>query len=270
MPVKARRRIMYFRVTRRHLRLGRPRLFTEKINWRIVNDRRDILSGTCDKIWMQDFARDAGVKVPNRIWVGTSLAELAEVDLPARWVLKPNHSSGRVHFGEGKANLAELQAVTKGWLYEQTSVTLADEWAYGEARKCFIAEERLGQSDIDLPDYKFFVFHGKPELIQVDSSRFSGHERRLYTPDWEPLEVVNIYPLGPVIPKPATLDQMLAAAAMLGQPFDFIRVDFYEVGGEVIFGELTPYPGGGIEPYSPRSLDAVLGSKWTLPQLQQY
>ncbi len=260
---------MYFRVTRRPLHLRRPRLFTEKVNWRVVNDRRDILAGTCDKLWMQDYAKDAGCKVPNRLWAGTSLAELAKLDLPARWVLKPNHSSGRVYFGDGKPDLEELLYVTEGWMDGQTSITLADEWAYGKARKCFIAEERLGQTDADLPDYKFFVFHGKPELIQVDSSRFNGHERRLYTPSWEPLDVVNIYPLGPVAPRPSTLDDMLSAAATLGEPFDFIRVDFYEVDGEVIFGELTPYPGGGIEPYSPRSLDAVLGGKWTLPQFQK-
>lgn len=268
VPLRARRRIMYFRVTGRLLRLGRPRLFTEKVNWRIINDRRDLLSRTCDKLWMQDYAKDAGLVVPKRIWAGTSLAELAQLDLPPRWVLKPNHSSGRVYFGEGEADLGELQSVTKGWMESQTSATLIDEWAYEKARKCFVVEERLGQSSADLPDYKFFVFNGTPEIIQVDSSRFSGHERRLYTPDWEPLEVTNVYPLGPVAPRPFTLDQMLSAAAKLGRPFDFIRVDFYEVDGEVVFGELTPYPGGGIEPYSSLSLDAELGSKWVLPQLQ--
>ena len=45
-----------------------------------------------------------------------------------------------------------------------------------------------------------------------------------------------------------------------------LRVDCYEVEGELWFGELTPYPGAGLSPIEP-DLDARLGAAWTLPPL---
>ena len=49
---------------------------------------------------------------------------------------------------------------------------------------------------------------------------------------------------------------MLEVAETLGAAFDFVRVDLYDVGGEVWFSELTPYPGGGLDRFDP-ALDAL-------------
>src|SRR3982750_723333 len=35
----------------------RPRTFTEKLNWRITLDRRELLAPTCDKLAMKEHAR---------------------------------------------------------------------------------------------------------------------------------------------------------------------------------------------------------------------
>jgi hypothetical protein len=43
-----------------------------------------------------------------------------------------------------------------------------------------------------------------------------------------------------------------------------VRVDFYDVDGEDWFGELTPYPGGGLDPFDP-ALDDRLGTLGRLP-----
>jgi hypothetical protein len=58
---------------------------------------------------------------------------------------------------------------------------------------------------------------------------------------------------------------MLATAAKLGSGFDFIRVDLYNILGEVYFGEFTPYPGSGLCRFVPASFDTELGARWTLP-----
>ena len=60
---------------------------------------------------------------------------------------------------------------------------------------------------------------------------------------------------------------MLAIASGLGRSFDFMRVDLYNVDGEIFFGELTPYPGSGINRFVPASFDSELGAKWELPVL---
>jgi hypothetical protein len=101
-------------------------------------------------------------------------------------------------------------------------------------------------------------------LVQVDTGRFGDHRRRLYTPDWTPVDVVEDVAPGPVTPPPASLPRMLEIASALGAAFDFIRVDLYDVAGEVWFSELTPYPGGGLDRFDP-ALDELLGSWWQLP-----
>src|SRR5205085_1748016 len=83
----------------------RPRSFTEKLNWRISWDRRPLLAHTCDKLAMKEHACRAAaglVRVPETFWSGTDVADLVHADLPPRWVLKPNHTCMRVHFGEGR------------------------------------------------------------------------------------------------------------------------------------------------------------------------
>ncbi|WP_236829974.1 ATP-grasp fold amidoligase family protein [Blastococcus sp. KM273128] len=136
---------------------------------------------------------------------------------------------------------------------------------HSRARKLLVVEEAIGGGE-PLDDYKFFVFHGQVAAIQVDRGRFTaGHTRTFYTRDWEPLPVQVVAPGGPPAPAPAELAGMLRAAEVLGRSFDFMRVDLYCTGGQVWFGELTPYPGGGVLPFEPPSFDAWLGARWTLP-----
>ena len=59
-----------------------------------------------------------------------------------------------------------------------------------------------------------------------------------------------------------TMDAMIAAAEKLGDRFDFVRVDFYEVEGKPRFGEMTFYPGSGLNRFDPVSLDAMMGREW--------
>ena len=113
------RRVRYLLIHGRPLRLRRPRAFTEKVNWRCLHDRREVLVATCDKLAMKQWAAERGgpdLRIPRTLWSGTDLGELADVDLPDRWVLKPNHRSGLVLFGAGPADVPALRAATRGWL----------------------------------------------------------------------------------------------------------------------------------------------------------
>lgn len=268
LPLRLRRHLLYLRAQHRLGRLRHPVLLTEKVNWRILVDRREVLSWTCDKLRMKDYARrTAGdlVRVPRTLWAGRDVAELAALAPAGPWVLKPNHLSGPVLFGAGRPDVQVLRERTRDWLGNRHADELG-EWAYGHAERTLIAEERIGGGQPP-PDYKFFVFDGRPVCVQVDTGRFTDHRRTLYDLQWRPLPVLNAYPGGEPVPRPRGLPLMLAAAARLGAPFDFMRVDLYDVEGEVWFGELTPYPGGGLEPFAPRHVDHWLGRQWRLPEL---
>lgn len=269
LPLRLRRQVLYVRYQRRLLNLRNPERFTEKVNWRIVCDRRELLAWTCDKQRMKEQAeRIDGLYVPQTYWFGTDVRELDEVYLPDRWVLKPNHRSGAVYFGEGQvSDTADLVSITSGWMREAEAVELG-EWAYSRARPGMIAEERIG--GIEAPDdYKFFVFNGEPLVVLVDTGRFAQHRRGFYRiPRWEPIDVVNQYPQAPPMSRPAHLNEMMRIASALGSPFDFMRVDLYDTERHgITFGETSPYPGGGLGPFQPPAYDIELGRAWSLPGL---
>ena len=196
------------------------------------------------------------------VWSGTDVAAFAAADLPPTWVLKPNHGSGRVHIGTGRPEVAALRRITAGWL-DEPLYRERGEWVYSQARRLLLAEEFLGSGEPPV-DLKFLVFAGRVELVQVDTGRFGDHRRRLYTPDWTAVDVVEAVAPGPLTGPPAQLPRMLEVASALGAGYDFVRVDLYEVDGEVWFSELTPYPGGGLDAFDP-ALDSRLGALWQLP-----
>ena len=265
VPFSVRRQLRYYRRFGRTLSLRHPQRFSEKVTWRILYDRRPMLLGTCDKLQMKEHALATApdlVRVPRTYWQGTDVSELAGVDLPARWVLKPNHRSGLVLFGEGRADVDDLRERTRGWT-ESVHWQVTREWAYSDAAPVMVVEEFLGTGDPPA-DYKVFVFDGVPRMVQVHTSRFGEHQSRQYTPDWEPIAWNAGYSAGPDQPRPERLADMLRAASAMAEGFDMLRVDFYEIDGVLWFGELTPYPGAGLILWDP-PLDEAMGSWWTLP-----
>lgn len=263
LPLERRRRVLYRKYHGRDLRLDPPVRISEKVNWRIVHDRRPLLAWTCDKLRMKEYAAGfPGLEVPRTLWAGTDVGELAEMSFPERWVLKPNHRSGLVHLGQGQPTRKELAVLTSGWLKDFQTARLG-EWAYGQAQPCILAEEWIGDGDAVPTDYKFYVFDGVPAAIQVHTGRFGEYAKRFYRPDWTPVDGTD----GPLAPRPAALDEMLELAGALGAPFDFMRIDLFWTRGKVYFGETTPYPAGGLVQVRPDSLDVELGALWTLPDL---
>lgn len=68
------------------------------------------------------------------------------------------------------------------------------------------------------------------------------------------------------LPRPATLDKMIDYACRLAQPFPHVRVDFYEVNGNLFFGELTFSTHGNVfENYKKETLQQW-NSYLTLPR----
>lgn len=263
------RRLGYLKGHKRLPRLRNPRTFTEKVQWRILYDRRELIRLTGDKMWMKAYTTKLnihGLKIPVPIWAGTDLTDLREFELPPRWVLKPNNRSGLVHIGTGAPSVSGLTTLTADWLtpfeWEHRR-----EWAYRDARQMFIIEPFIGESSVPR-DLKFYVFSGDVALIQIDSGRFVHHERSFYSSDWTYLPISHGYPLAPPVQAPTSLGELLRIAGEIGAEFDFVRVDLYDTPSGIHFGELTPYPAGGVKPFQPRSFDFELGQRWRLPALE--
>src|ERR1700733_7132943 len=122
LPSGPSRRALFFYAHHRFPQVGSPVTFNEKVNWRILKDRREIISWTCDKLAMKDYASSVQIaaghdlRIPRTLWSGTDVRELEKVKLPEHWVLKPNHRSGTVFFGHGEPDVRALQETVRGGL----------------------------------------------------------------------------------------------------------------------------------------------------------
>lgn len=138
-------------------------------------------------------------------------------------------------------------------------------WPATQMKRDFIVERMYSTPTSNLlEDYKFYVFHGQVGLIQVITARdeepcyahFDRDFNRLSVKRYNKKEISNDYKLSPVV------FEMVLAAEKIGHYFDFARIDFYELDGEVYFGEITQCPNNGYARFEPQEFDIQLGRKW--------
>lgn len=244
-----------------------PRSFNEKLMHRKLCTDDERFAKVEDKWAVREYVRNrVGEDIlPDVYHVTDNPTEIPLSKLPDEFVIKPTHLSGPIIFVEDKstANWDAIKSDCNEWLSSRHG-TIRGEYWYQDIEPRIVFEERLRDEEHDVPkDFKFFVFHGQVEYIEVDIGRFSDHTRIFYNTKWMPQEFALKYPLGPTTERPAQFEKMIEVAELLGDGFDFIRVDLYQPNGDkVIFGEVTVAHGSGSEQFDPLAYDFELGSLW--------
>src|SRR6185312_5625486 len=104
-------------------------------------------------------------------------------------------------------------------------------------------------------------FHGKPEAVQKDNH--AHNLNAFYTPDWMLTDATYRSTSGiRQADRPENLGEMIEIASRLSAPFDFVRIDLYNVHGRVYFGEFTFTPTAGTHKFGPPHWDLYFGEKW--------
>ncbi len=261
-------RLRFLNGHRRWPRLSPPRSFNERVLWRILFDRRPEIAMCCDKLAARRFALQRCPRLPvtELIWAGDDLRELTRLELPERWILKPNNASGLTHQGRGQLDLDSVTRLTEqtvGWLDMPFGPSAWRwPWGYTKAERCYLVERFVGSGEVVPPDLKCYVFDGKVALWQLDQGRGHQHLVVLFSPTWEMIgsQLDNSDP--GEIPKPTCLQQAGRFAESLAEGFDALRVDFLLDRDHFYFSELTPYTGDAMIPFRPVSLDFELGTYW--------
>ena len=250
--------------------LDHPRTFSEKVQYRKLNDRNPLYRTLVDKAAAKAYIDDklgAPYSVP-AYWVGTDLATVdwPKVELPV--VVKPTHASAQGRFLYHRADIDALIAENPlpAWL-KLDHAHYNREWAYSQVKPQVIIEKMLNV-DGGVPwDYRFFTFGGRVFCVQVDIREDGRGYSCIYTRDWKrmPFTDAGYLPDYPgELQRPHRFAEMLSVAERLGEGLDFVRVDLYASRDWVHVGELTLYPGGGFENYQPARYDRLLGDQWTL------
>jgi len=248
--------------------LEHPSGFNEKILFKMLRDRRQMLTLFSDKLRVRDYVRKVAPSlfIPTLYWWSDRAEALPFDALPRKFVLKANHGSGWNCIVEDKQEVRRSDLVKLGRRWLKSDFTIVGrEWAYRDIRRALYAEQLLDSRGAPTPpDYKLFAFAGRVRLIQVDRGRFTRHTQVLYDERWKRVEGTVAAVPGEPIEKPTSLPLMIEAAEALSGSVDFVRVDLYDIDGKVYFGELTSSPNKGLSPFRPPSLDSLLGS-WLDP-----
>lgn len=258
-------KMRYEVIVGKKLNLENPKTFNEKLQWLILNDRKDIYTTIVDKYEVKKYVSDIIGKeyiIPT-LGVYNSFDEIDFDSLPNQFVLKCTHDSGGVTICKSKEELnkKELKREINKHL-KNNYYYIGREWPYKNVKPRIIAEEYMvDESETELKDYKIFCFNGQAKYIQVDFSRFTGHKRNIYDMNWNLTEMQCGYPSDPnrKIEKPLKLELMISLANKLAKGKKFIRVDFYSILDKVFFGEMTFYPGAGLKEFKPDSWNKKLG-----------
>lgn len=258
----------------RPLNLNSPKGFNEKLQWLKLYDRNPLYTKLVDKAEVKPWVaeRIGWEHVVPTLGVWDSFDDIDFGALPERFVLKCTHDSG------GLAICRDLLTFDMAAARRKIERSLANnyfwsgrEWPYKDVRPRIIAEEYLDPAgeQVGLTDYKVMCFGGQARCEFTCTGRADGNLHvDFFDTEWNHMPFTRHYPNADVPPEaPERLKDMVAMAERLSEGMPFVRVDFYEVAGQYYFGEMTFYPGSGMEEFDPERWDEELGSWIELPEL---
>ena len=269
---------------------------TDKIHHKMKFDRRELLGLFADKVGVRSYVDNllgSSYLVPV-IGIYDSADELDLLSLDEDFVLKPSHGSQAGFFfsesmpvlnrevviddiwsGYQTFNLSELskleglvRSTAQRWLTEVFRPN--EEWCYSLIPPKLILEKRLSEVGKPPTNYKFWIFHGKCYFYRVSAIVLGGpigysFENFAFSRsgelmdlrfNWEEPNVME----PPILP--ANIEEMIKVAEELSGGIDFVRVDLYNVDGQILFSELTNYPFAGNFHFIPRSFDREVSAQW--------
>lgn len=243
-----------------------PLTFNEKLQWLKIYDRNPEYTKMVDKYDVKKFvSRVIGEEyiIPT-IGVWECVEDIPFDSLPERYVIKCTHDSGSVCICKDKNtfDVAHAKKKLKKGL-KNNLFYWGREWPYKNVKPRIIAEDYIEGFNGELNDYKLMCFNGKVRCSFVCSDRFNneGLKVTFFDTNWKKMPFCRYYPAAHyVIPQPTTYNKMVELAEKLAEGIPFVRVDFYEVDNHPYFGEMTFFPGNGVEEFSPQVWDYTLGN----------
>lgn len=254
----------------RKLDLRNPKAFNDKLQWLKLYDRNPEYTKLVDKYEVRKYISNTigeEYLIP-LIGVYDTFDEINFDELPEKFVLKCTHDSGGVLICNNKNKLdISVQKKKFEYLLKRNYFYSKREWPYKNIKPRIICEKYMvDESGVELKDYKFFCFNGRPKALFVASDRGIDTRFDFYDMEFRHLPFSQHYKNGiKEILKPKGFEDMKKLASHLSQGMPHVRVDFYDIDGKIYFGELTFYHFSGLEKFEPEKFDYLFGSWLKLP-----
>lgn len=251
--------------------LENPKTYNEKLQWLKLNDIHEEYTQLVDKYEAKEYVRNIlgdDYIIPT-LGVWDSFNEIDLDKLPNQFVLKTTHDSGGVVVCPDKSKLDIAKAKKKlekslknNFFYEHR------EYPYKNVKPRILAEKfMVDESGTELKDYKFFCFNGKCKMLFIATDRPFDTRFDFYDTQFKHLPFKQGHPLASKeIKKPKGFEKMVEIAEKLGKGFPHVRVDLYDINGQIYFGELTFFHFSGNVPFEPDIWDRTIGDWLELPK----
>lgn len=250
------------------LDLEDPKDFNQKIMWLKLREysNNPVVTQCVDKYGVRQYVIEhGGAGILNElIGVYNKVEDIPWCELPDKFVLKLTHSCAANIICKDKEllNIDEAKKKLSKW-YKDDYYLKSAEMQYKGVPKRIICEKYIDSFANAPTDYKFYCYYGKPELVLVVADRGKHTRKHFYDMDWNYISCRG--ERGDLIDRPISFKEMISYCKKLASDFPFVRVDFYEVDGKPIFGEMTFTPAGGIGKSYSQSIYKLLGDKLILP-----
>ena len=245
---------------KRFLNLKNPKTLNEKILYLSLRTDTSLWTQLADKYSVRKYVSECGLSETLVPLLGywRRAEDIDFEKLPSSFVLKTTQGSGDIVLVKDKLSID--QEYVRGLMKRAVSTR------YGELEggkhymrivPGIIAEALLNNDDESLMastsiiDYKIWCFNGKAHYIWVCCNRDKdGTEVMTYDMSWSAHPEYSLftphYRRGKTIPKPHNFERMIEVAETLAKPFPVVRVDLYNIGGKIYFGEMTFTSLGGL------------------------
>lgn len=266
----------FFSGMRKFPNLKKPCSFNEKLQWLKLNDMHLEYSRMVDKAEAKEYVMEILGEGSEKYIIPTlgiwnSFDEIDFDSLPNQFVLKTTHDSGGVVVVSNKntINMASVRekierSMKHNFFYEHR------EYPYKNIKPRIIAEKYMvDESGTELKDYKFFCFNGHCKMLFIATDRNIGDTRfDFYDENFNHLPFRQGHPwANKVINKPDRFEDMVRLSEKLSKGFPHVRVDLYNINGQIYFGELTFFHFSGNVPFEPEVWDYRIGEWLKLPRV---
>lgn len=256
------------------LDLSNPRRYTEKLQWYKLYYRDPLMTKCSDKYQVRKYVEEKGLGfILNENYGHYYDPDAIDFSkFPDRFVIKNTTGSGDNIIVTDRSNFHEtaVRTVLHEWMQKEKS--LGREWCYYNLKPSIIVEKFIDRNENnDLPDYKFFCFDGKVYCLYVMVNYTNNHangQLGFYNREFEKMPYcrMDYRDIDFEIEKPKNFNLMVQYAEILSRDFPHVRVDFFNVDGKIIFGELTFYNASGYTKFNPDQFDYIMGEQFVLPE----
>lgn len=243
----------YKHITHHKLNLNNPVRYTEKLQhlrlFEYPNNSEVIKCASRDGV--REYVKELGLE-QYLIPIYGVFENFDEIDfnkLPNQFVMKCTHACAfnKIVLDKSMLDIKKTRKQFAKWLktnYGKKTLELH----YSKIKPRIIIEKYIGDSSSLPTEYKIHVFNGKAKSLYVVTGRGKDIRYNNYYIDWKEFDGSQFngwkktdYPLE----KPQEFEKMVEIAEILGKKFPFVRVDLYNVNGQIYFSEMTFTPARG-------------------------